>query len=62
MYNDVRLLIPQVLRKQVALELHRGHRGMEGTKARARLIVYWTGMDNTLQQLCRSCGLREIPA
>ena len=51
-----RLVIPQALRGQVLTELHAGHRGIEGIKARARLVVYWPGIDNMIEQKCRSCS------
>ena len=39
-------------------DLHSGHRGIEGTKATARLAVYWPQIDAHLKQFvkgCRSC-------
>ena len=33
--HEVRLVIPSTLRTQVSSDLHSGHRGIEGTKARA---------------------------
>lgn len=51
----VRLVIPRKMRKDVLEEVHAAHRGIELTKARARLIVYWPGMDAQIEQLCKSC-------
>ena len=34
--------------------MHASHRGIEGTKARARLIMYWPGIDNDITNKCRS--------
>ena len=50
-----RLIIPHELRGHILSELHAGHRGIEGTKARARLVVYWPGIDNMIEQKCKSC-------
>ena len=38
--KGTRLVIPAGLRKHVLADLHASHWGIEGTKARARLIVY----------------------
>ena len=51
----VRLLIPKSLRRIVMHDLHAGHQGIELTKSRSRLIVYWPSMNNDLEQMCRSC-------
>ena len=50
------LVIPANLRKLVLADLHASHRGIEGTKARARLIVYWPGIDNDITNTCKSCS------
>ena len=53
--KGTRLLIPHELRKSILSDLHASHRGIEGTKARVRLIMYWPGMDNDITNKCRSC-------
>ena len=50
-----RLLIPKSLRPMVLKELHAGHREIEGSKARARLVVYWPQIDNDVENSCRRC-------
>ena len=40
-----RLVILASLHKFVLADLHAFRRGIEGTKARARLIVYWPGIE-----------------
>ena len=39
--KGTRLLVPHELRKSILSDLHASHRGIEGTKARARLMIYW---------------------
>ena len=51
--KDTCLVIPASLREQA--DLNASHRGIDGTKARARLIVYWPGIDNDITNTCRSC-------
>ena len=41
-------------------DLRASHRGIEGTKARARLIVYRPGIGNDITNTCKSCSKREF--
>ena len=47
-----RLFIP---RHEVLSQLHESHQGSVRTKSRARLIVYWHGLDNDLDNIVLSC-------
>ena len=47
-----RLFIP---RREVLSQLHESHQGSVRTKSRARLIVYWHGLDNDLDNIVLSC-------
>ena len=58
--KGTRLVIPANLRKHVLADLHASHRGIEGTKARAGLIVYWPGIDNGITNTCKSCSKCEF--
>jgi len=51
--KGTRLLIPAELRKTILFDLHAAHRGIEATKARARLIIYWPGIDNDIHNMCK---------
>ena len=46
--KGTRSVVPANLRKHVLADLHASRRGIEGTKARAHLIVYWPGIDNDI--------------
>ena len=39
--------------------MHAGHRAIEGSKARARLVVNWPQINNDIENSCRSCQERE---
>ena len=59
-----RLLIPAALRRSMLERLHESHQGMERTKRRARLAIYWPRMDAEIEQLVRSCQecAQELPS
>ena len=52
--KGTRLVIPKSLRQMVLKDWHAGQRGIEGSKARARL-VYLLQIDNDIENLRRSC-------
>ena len=53
--NGCHLLIPCAMRHQVLLQLHESHQGSVRTKQRARLSVYWPGIDNDIDNTILSC-------
>ena len=50
-----RLLIPVKMRSKVLTQLHESHQGSVRTKQRARLVVYWPGMDNDIDEVILKC-------
>lgn len=50
-----RLVIPSSMRSDVLRLLHDSHQGIQRTKARARQVVYWPGIDNDVENLVRRC-------
>ena len=50
-----RLLIPTKLRSVILSQLHESHQGTVRTKQRARLSVYWPGIDNDINNTILSC-------
>ena len=51
-----RLVIPVSLRRDVLTRLHKSHQGIERTKRRARLCVYWPGIDRDVTNVVSSCS------
>ena len=50
-----RLLIPTAMHKTILAHLHLAHQGITLTKQRARLTLYWPGMDNDIENIITSC-------
>ena len=50
-----RLLIPASMRREVLQKLHESHQGSVRTKQRARLVVYWPGIDNDIDNVILTC-------
>ena len=50
-----RLVIPAGLRRDMLNRLHQSHQGIERTKRRARLCVYWPGIDRDVTNVVSSC-------
>ena len=53
--HGCRLLIPVKMRPQVLTQLHESHQGSVRTKQRARLSVYWPGIDNDIDNIILAC-------
>ena len=50
-------LIPLPMRRQALEQLHESHQGMVHTKERAKLVVYWSGMEVDIENTILSCKL-----
>ena len=50
-----RLVIPAKMRHEILSKLHESHQGSVRTKQRARLSVYWPGIDNCIDSVILSC-------
>ena len=58
-----RLEIPASPRHDVLIRLHDAHQGVERTKRRARLSVYWPGIDRDICNVVSSCqSCRQLTA
>ncbi len=50
-----RLLIPKSLRSSMLSRLHEAHQGVSRSKARARLTMYWPGIDQDIENFVAGC-------
>ena len=50
-----RLLIPSTLRATMLSRLHDAHHGISRSQARARLTIYWPGIDQDIENFVQGC-------
>ena len=50
-----RLVIPSEMRREVLRQLHMSHQGVERTRRRARLCVYWPVIDRDIANIVAAC-------
>ena len=55
-----RLLIPSQMRRRILNQLHESHQGVVRTKQRARLTVYWPGLDNDIDNIVSQCTQCQV--
>lgn len=54
-YRGERVVVPLNLRKDMIKRIHSSHIGMEGCLRRARVSLYWPGMDAQVKDYIQSC-------
>ena len=52
-----RIIIPSLLRSTMKAIIHQGHTGIESCKNRARMSVYWPGINEQIEDLVSNCSL-----
>lgn len=52
-----RVVIPRALQQEVLLLLHEQHMGISKMKALARSMVWWPGIDSSLEQTVKQCHI-----
>ena len=52
----MRIVIPLSLQTEIRQRPHTGHMGIEKTKARARVTVYWPGLDSEISDMITNCS------
>lgn len=52
-----RVVIPPACREKVLTELHDSHMGIVKTKSLARSYVWWPGVDEAVERVCRACAV-----
>ena len=52
--------MPKVLRDKVVRLAHEGHQGVVKTKYRLRSKIWWPGMDEDVDNLCKFCHCCQV--
>ncbi|XP_054731489.1 uncharacterized protein K02A2.6-like [Anastrepha obliqua] len=50
-----RTIIPTIFQRRILKEIHRGHPGIQYTKAIARYYVYWSNIDADIENMVKTC-------
>ncbi|XP_054746122.1 uncharacterized protein K02A2.6-like [Anastrepha obliqua] len=50
-----RIIIPTIFQRRILKEIHRGHPGIQYTKAIARNYVYWSNIDADIENMVKTC-------
>jgi hypothetical protein len=53
--NSHRIVVPLECRRDVLNSLHQSHQGLRRTRARARELYYWPGLNNDVMQVISQC-------
>ncbi len=53
-----RIVIPQALQAEILEKLHTGHQGLVKCKERARIAVWWPGINSDLETFVKKCRIR----
>ncbi|KAI8498512.1 hypothetical protein Bbelb_237140 [Branchiostoma belcheri] len=54
-FKGQKIVIPKAMRREMLDILHEGHLGQEKTKARARDILFWPGMNGQIDEKVQKC-------
>jgi hypothetical protein len=52
-----RIVVPTVLRKEMLEKIHVGHLGKEKCKRRARMTIFWPGINRDIEDLIEQCEI-----
>ncbi|KAI8511855.1 hypothetical protein Bbelb_109550 [Branchiostoma belcheri] len=56
-FKGQKILVPRSMRKEMLDILHEGHLGQEKTKARARDILFWPGLNAQIDERIQRCAV-----
>lgn len=55
LYYETRIIVPKCLRKYVINKLHETYLGIIKTRARAKQLFYFPGINNHIENYIQSC-------
>ena len=57
LYKSYQAIVPASLRPGLLRKIHRAHQGTDSSVRRARVSIYWPGMQAAIRETCLSCGV-----
>lgn len=55
LFEGCKTVIPTTMRPEILRRIHAGHMGLNKCKARARLVVFWPGMNTDIENFVSTC-------
>lgn len=55
-FKGSRIIVPQSMRTEMLKKIHQSHMGIEKCKNRARDVLYWPGMNKSIEEMVMSCS------
>ena len=57
LFKGTRMIVPEVMRPEMPLQIHKSHQGIAKCKQRAREVLFWPGMSLDLEQMVTNCSV-----
>lgn len=57
LFKGSKVVIPRSLRPEILKRVHEGHLGISKCKARARLLVFWPGLNADIESMAQKCAI-----
>ena len=57
LFKGTRMIVPEVMRPEMPLQIHKSHQGIAKGKQRAREVLFWPGMSLDLEQMVTNCSV-----
>ena len=55
-YGGSRVIVPSAGCKRILDDLHETHQGASRMKARAQMVVWWPGLDKSIEEIVSNCS------
>ena len=55
LFKNHRVIIPKLLREEIMSRIHSSHLGIESCRRKARVVVFWPGMNSQIKEIVSNC-------
>ena len=59
-FNVDRVVIPKTMHQEMLMGTHEGHFGVEKCRSRARMTLFWPGMNTDIEETVASCSTCQM--